>query len=141
MAHPTASSNIDTVGDLRVRKTYAISVLAVNRGEQVFREDVRQVSLRAGDTLVLAGGADPELDTDGLAALAADSAKAAGGWTPARFVVWGGALPRLLAISAGQAAQLAYNPALSGMILNFNRVHLGWRCEAGCTLALEGTTT
>jgi di/tricarboxylate transporter len=42
-----------TVGDLRVRKTYAISVLAVNRGEQVFREDVRQVSLRAGDTLVL----------------------------------------------------------------------------------------
>jgi di/tricarboxylate transporter len=42
-----------TVGDLRVRKTYAISVLAVNRGEQVFREDVRQVALRAGDTLVL----------------------------------------------------------------------------------------
>ena len=93
--------------------------------------------LRAGDTLVLAGGADPELDTDGLAALAADSVKAAGSWTPARFVVWGGALPRLPAISAGQAAQLAYNPALSGMILNFNRVHLGWRCEAGCTLALE----
>jgi di/tricarboxylate transporter len=42
-----------TVGDLRVRKTYAISVLAVNRGEQVFREDVRKVALRQGDTLVL----------------------------------------------------------------------------------------
>jgi di/tricarboxylate transporter len=28
-------------------------VLAVNRGDQVFREDVRKVSLRAGDTLVL----------------------------------------------------------------------------------------
>jgi di/tricarboxylate transporter len=42
-----------TVGDLRLRKTYSISVLAVNRGEQVFREDVRQVALRAGDTLVL----------------------------------------------------------------------------------------
>ncbi|HEY6942926.1 SLC13 family permease [Dokdonella sp.] len=42
-----------TVGELRLRKTYAISVLAVNRGEQVFREDLRQVALRAGDTLVL----------------------------------------------------------------------------------------
>jgi di/tricarboxylate transporter len=42
-----------TVGELRLRKTYAISVLAVNRGEQVFREDVRKVALRQGDTLVL----------------------------------------------------------------------------------------
>ena len=41
------------VGDLRLRKTHGISVLAVNRGDQVFREDVRQVALRAGDTLVL----------------------------------------------------------------------------------------
>lgn len=42
-----------SVGDLRLRKTHGISVLAVNRGDQVFREDVRQVALRAGDTLVL----------------------------------------------------------------------------------------
>ncbi|HEY6985130.1 MAG TPA: SLC13 family permease [Rhodanobacteraceae bacterium] len=41
------------VGDLRLRKTYGISVLAVNRGEQVFREDVRKVALNQGDTLVL----------------------------------------------------------------------------------------
>ncbi len=41
------------VGNLRLRKTHGISVLAVNRGDQVFREDVRQVSLRVGDTLVL----------------------------------------------------------------------------------------
>ena len=41
------------VGSLRLRKTRGISVLAVNRGDQVFREDLRQVSLRAGDTLVL----------------------------------------------------------------------------------------
>ena len=41
------------VADLRLRKTYGISVLAVNRGEQVFREDVRKVALRQGDTLVL----------------------------------------------------------------------------------------
>ncbi|HET7558175.1 MAG TPA: SLC13 family permease [Rhodanobacteraceae bacterium] len=42
------------VGTLRLRKRYGISVLAVNRGEQVFRgEDVRKTNLRAGDTLVL----------------------------------------------------------------------------------------
>jgi di/tricarboxylate transporter len=42
-----------SIGELRLRKTYGISVLAVNRGDQVYREDVRQVELRAGDTLVL----------------------------------------------------------------------------------------
>jgi len=42
------------VGSLRLRKRYNISVLAVNRGDQVFRgEDVRKTVLRAGDTLVL----------------------------------------------------------------------------------------
>jgi len=41
------------LGDIRMRKHYGISVLAVYRGEQVFREDVRKVALRAGDTLVL----------------------------------------------------------------------------------------
>ena len=41
------------VGDLRLRKRLGISVLAVYRGEEVYREDVRKVALRAGDTLVL----------------------------------------------------------------------------------------
>ncbi|MEO6967008.1 MAG: SLC13 family permease [Rhodanobacteraceae bacterium] len=42
------------LGELRLRKRYGISVLAVNRGDRVFRgEDVRKVDLRAGDTLVL----------------------------------------------------------------------------------------
>ena len=42
-----------TLGELRLRKRYGLSVLAVNRGDQVFRDDVRSVSLRVGDTLVL----------------------------------------------------------------------------------------
>ncbi|EQD58155.1 sulfur deprivation response regulator, partial [mine drainage metagenome] len=42
-----------TVNDLHLRKRYGISVLAVNRGDKVFRDDVRNVSLRGGDTLVL----------------------------------------------------------------------------------------
>ncbi len=42
-----------TVAELRLRKRFGISVLAITRGEQVFRDDVREVSLRAGDTVVL----------------------------------------------------------------------------------------
>ncbi len=50
---PSSRWTKKTIGALRLRKTYGISVLAVNRGDQVFREDVRAVELRAGDTLVL----------------------------------------------------------------------------------------
>ncbi|HET7664444.1 MAG TPA: SLC13 family permease, partial [Rhodanobacteraceae bacterium] len=42
-----------TIGELHLRKRYGISPLALNRGDQVFREDLRDVSVRAGDTLVL----------------------------------------------------------------------------------------
>ena len=42
-----------TIGALRLRKRYGISVLAVHRGDQVLRDDVRSISLRPGDTLVL----------------------------------------------------------------------------------------
>ncbi|WP_174566985.1 SLC13 family permease [Rhodanobacter sp. B05] len=42
-----------TVAELRLRKRFGISVLAVTRGDQVFRDDVRGVSLQAGDTVVL----------------------------------------------------------------------------------------
>ncbi len=42
-----------TVGELHLRKRYGISPLALNRGDQVFREDLRDVTVRAGDTLVL----------------------------------------------------------------------------------------
>ena len=44
-----------TVGSLHLRKRYGVSVLAVNRGEEIHREDVRGIALRAGDTLVLHG--------------------------------------------------------------------------------------
>ena len=51
---PTTSRWIKkSVGELHLRKTRGLSVLAVNRGEQVFREDVRAVTLHAGDTLVV----------------------------------------------------------------------------------------
>ncbi|MFV0386385.1 D-alanyl-D-alanine carboxypeptidase [Paracoccus sp. (in: a-proteobacteria)] len=86
--------------------------------------------LRAGDMIILAGGGDPLLSTDDLERLAGDLV-ASGQGSLARFAVWGGALPRLSEIAPGQADHLAYNPAMSGMILNFNRVHLGWRQSGG----------
>jgi di/tricarboxylate transporter len=41
------------IADLGLRKRLGMSVLAINRGEQVFREDIRKVVLKPGDTLVL----------------------------------------------------------------------------------------
>src|SRR5699024_10745792 len=43
----------NTIDELHLRKRYGISPLALNRGDQVFREDLRDVTVRAGDTLVL----------------------------------------------------------------------------------------
>jgi len=52
---PTSHFIKQNVGDLRLRKRFGISVLAVNRGEEIFREDVRKTTLKAGDTLVVHG--------------------------------------------------------------------------------------
>ena len=52
---PTSRFVKKDIGELRLRKRFGISVLAVYRGEEVFREDVRKTALRAGDTLVLHG--------------------------------------------------------------------------------------
>lgn len=77
--------------------------------------------------LVLAGGGDPTLTTDGLGDMAAAlKARGVTGVT-GRFVVWGGALPYVRAIDPGQPDYLGYNPAVSGINLNFNRVNCEWR--------------
>lgn len=43
------------VGELRLRKRYGIAVLALNRGDKVWREDLRGRTIRQGDTLVFHG--------------------------------------------------------------------------------------
>ena len=77
--------------------------------------------------LVLAGGGDPTLDTNALAGMAA--ALKAGGLREVRgrFRVWGGAVPYRRAIVEDQPEHAGYNPALSGLNLNFNRVHFEWK--------------
>jgi D-alanyl-D-alanine carboxypeptidase/D-alanyl-D-alanine-endopeptidase (penicillin-binding protein 4) len=80
--------------------------------------------------LILAGGGDPGLDTDRLAGLAARLAGA--GITGADgFRVWPGPLPEVREIDPGQLPHLAYNPAVSGLNLNFNRVFFEWAAQGG----------
>jgi len=50
---PTSHWINQKIEDLRIRKRFGISVLAVTRGGTVFREDVRHMMLKPGDTLVL----------------------------------------------------------------------------------------
>jgi di/tricarboxylate transporter len=45
-----------TIGELRLRKRYGISPLALTRGEEVYREDIRRIEVRQGDCLVFHGG-------------------------------------------------------------------------------------
>jgi len=77
--------------------------------------------------LVLAGGGDPTLDTDAIAGLASALKKAGVREVKGKFLVWGGALPFERVIDAGQPDHVGYNPAVSGLMLNYNRVHFEWQ--------------
>ena len=50
---PTSGFIGKTSTDLRLRKQYGLSLLAINRDKQVVRDDVRATQIRAGDMLVL----------------------------------------------------------------------------------------
>jgi len=77
--------------------------------------------------LVLAGSGDPTLSTDTLAAMAADLRAAGVSSITGRFLVNEAALPSLPQIDADQPDHVGYNPSISGLNLNFNRVHFEWR--------------
>ncbi|MEM9765988.1 MAG: D-alanyl-D-alanine carboxypeptidase, partial [Pseudomonadota bacterium] len=76
--------------------------------------------------LVLEAGGDPELDTDALAPMA--SAIAAAGITRVQGAVRAdlGGQKEIAAIMPAQPADAPYNPAVSPLSLNFNRVRLEW---------------
>jgi D-alanyl-D-alanine carboxypeptidase/D-alanyl-D-alanine-endopeptidase (penicillin-binding protein 4) len=77
--------------------------------------------------LVLAGGGDPTLDTNALAGLARKLKAAGVREVKGKFRVWGGALPSIKQIDKDQPDHVGYNPAISGIALNFNRVHFEWK--------------
>jgi D-alanyl-D-alanine carboxypeptidase/D-alanyl-D-alanine-endopeptidase (penicillin-binding protein 4) len=111
-----------------VTALYALDALG---GGFRFRTEALAAGRRAGGRivgdLILAGTGDPTLQTNALAELAA-RVKAAGiTEVTGDLLVWDGALPRIDRIDPGQPEHVGYNPAVSGLNLNFNRVHFEWR--------------
>lgn len=77
--------------------------------------------------LVLVGGGDPNLATDDLAQLAA-SLKASGlREVRGAFLVYDEALRNIDEIDSTQLDHLGYNPTVTGLNLNYNRVHFEWK--------------
>ncbi len=81
--------------------------------------------------LILQGGGDPELDTDALLPLVIELA--ARGITGVRggLLADGSGLPQVSEITRAQEIDAAYNPSVSGLNLNFNRVHVKWDARKG----------
>ncbi len=90
-----------------------------------------------GDIL-LVGSGDPTLQTDQLGDLAATLAARGIKGVTGRFLTWDRALPPILRISDEQPVQVGYNPSISGLNLNFNRVHFEWkRANNGWSTAMD----
>ena len=79
--------------------------------------------------LILAGGGDPNLVTDQMAALAQNLQQTGLREVRGDFLVWGDALTNLDEIDDSQLDYLGYNPTVAGLNLNFNRVHFEWKLE------------
>ncbi|MDH2325769.1 D-alanyl-D-alanine carboxypeptidase/D-alanyl-D-alanine-endopeptidase [Cereibacter sp. SYSU M97828] len=88
--------------------------------------------------LLLVGGGDPTLDTDGLSALVSQLAATGVRGVRGRFVAHGGALPFVPQISDDQPLHVGYNPAISGLNLNYNRVHFGWSGNGAIRMDARG---
>ncbi|MDT8345420.1 MAG: D-alanyl-D-alanine carboxypeptidase/D-alanyl-D-alanine-endopeptidase [Thermohalobaculum sp.] len=110
----TAQYALTTLGPAR---RFATRVLATGPLEEgVLRGD-----------LVLVGGGDPTLDTPALAALVGQLRTLGLQSVEGRLIVDESALPALPLIDPEQSPHAGYNPGLSGLNLNFNRVFFEWR--------------
>ncbi len=79
--------------------------------------------------LILAGGGDPNLVTDQIAELARKLKETGLREVRGDFLVWDNALTNLDEIDDSQLDYLGYNPTVTGLNLNFNRVHFEWKQE------------
>lgn len=91
--------------------------------------------------LILAGGGDPTLTPDDLATMAAQLKQAGLREVRGDFRVYDGALPYVKSIDPGQPDHVGYSPAVSGIALNFNRVHFEWRIAGnGYAVTMDART-
>jgi D-alanyl-D-alanine carboxypeptidase/D-alanyl-D-alanine-endopeptidase (penicillin-binding protein 4) len=89
--------------------------------------------------LVLIGGGDPTLDTDGLAEMAAQLKTAGVRSVKGAFKIYQASLPVLRQIDPEQPDHVGYNPGVSGIALNYNRVHFEWKQAGGdFTVTMQG---
>jgi D-alanyl-D-alanine carboxypeptidase/D-alanyl-D-alanine-endopeptidase (penicillin-binding protein 4) len=86
---------------------------------------------RLDGDLWLVGSGDPLFDTDALAAMAGELRRLGLREVTGRLLLADGALPQLFQIDPEQPEHVGYNPAISGLNLNFNRVHFEWTRQAG----------
>ena len=77
--------------------------------------------------LILQGSGDPNLKTDDLATLAKAVRRAGIRQVSGRLLLASDALPHVFEIEPAQKDHLSYNPSLSGLNLNYNRVYFSWR--------------
>lgn len=88
--------------------------------------------------LVLVGSGDPTLSTDDLGDMAAELARRGVRGVAGRYLAHDGALPKIAQIDAEQPDFVGYNPAISGLNLNYNRVHFEWkRAAKGYQVAMD----
>ncbi|WP_448208376.1 D-alanyl-D-alanine carboxypeptidase/D-alanyl-D-alanine endopeptidase [Azospirillum sp. sgz302134] len=76
--------------------------------------------------LILKGGGDPSLATEGLMELAAELRAAGIARVSGRFLYDGTALPELPEIDSGQPWTAGYNTGIGALSVNFNRFQLSW---------------
>lgn len=110
----TALYALDTLGADHRFETRLIADGAIENG------------ILTGD-LILVGGGDPTLDTEALARMAANLKATGLREVRGAFRVYDGLLPYVKSIDPEQPDHLGYSPAVSGLSLNFNRVHFEWK--------------
>ncbi|WP_234416968.1 D-alanyl-D-alanine carboxypeptidase/D-alanyl-D-alanine endopeptidase [Loktanella sp. Alg231-35] len=93
---------------------------------RLFASGIIQNGILDGN-LILAGGGDPNLVTDDLAQLAQRLKDMGLRAVKGDFEVWDSALVNLDEIDSQQLDYLGYNPTITGLNLNFNRVHFEWK--------------
>ena len=109
---------------------YALDVLGSEYQfkTRLFADGILKDGILDGN-LILAGGGDPELATDDLFTLAQMLKESGLREVKGNFFVWDEALRNADEIDSDQLDHFGYNPTVTGLNLNYNRVHFEWKRE------------